>query len=526
MADLLQDWMTSETWKDVALLALLGPFDSEQAYEASLRLINLYRLQKASKKSSIAPPKCFTCDEGPLRTLFLSLHKVYIGCLEAGHMKEFAEANKAHIAVDVARGELFCFACKNYSSGSNGEKSKDQQEGAPQAESSKTDSHLAHKEATGRAQDLLLPRRRVWIPSDYEASTPLGPEPRLMSLQVDLLKEHARSSSSSQGVAGLKGFHNALVHNPGVRDYFLGDYHNRFRCLKKREGEGRQEQVCMGCEMDRLLNDFFQCGKSAYTPHQFLYNMWRSSQHLAGYEQQDAHECFISVLDALHNSCANDVTGEQGAMQNLFRGRMRSDVTCMCCKTSSITRDPFLDISLELRTLSPIKAPSENGSLCPLVQGMFNGADADSSSGHGDSSSSSAGDKRPADLISDESGDTVSLSECLEWFTRVEQLDAQSYRCESCKGYQPGIKQLSIEQLAPSLCIQIKRFESQRGGAGGQQSFKVDTHVTFPLRLNMSPYMSKQVFRGSEEKAKEEEKGKAEAETESCVYHLYAEGSR
>ena len=39
----------------------------------------------------------------------------------------------------------------------------------------------------------------------------------------------------------------------------------------------------MGCEMDRLLNDFFQCGKSAYTPHQFLYNMWRSSQHLAGY---------------------------------------------------------------------------------------------------------------------------------------------------------------------------------------------------------------------------------------------------
>lgn len=65
MADLLQDWMKSETWKDVALLALLGPFDSEQAYEASLRLINLYRLQKASKKSSIAPPKCFTCAAAP-----------------------------------------------------------------------------------------------------------------------------------------------------------------------------------------------------------------------------------------------------------------------------------------------------------------------------------------------------------------------------------------------------------------------------------------------------------------------------
>ena len=79
---------------------------------------------------------------------------------------------------------------------------------ADRAESSKSDSHLAHKEATGRAQNLLLPRRRVWIPSDYEASTPPGPEPRLMSLQVDLLKEHARSSSSSQGVAGLKGFHN------------------------------------------------------------------------------------------------------------------------------------------------------------------------------------------------------------------------------------------------------------------------------------------------------------------------------
>ena len=101
-------------------------------------------------------------------------------------------------------------------------------------------------------------------------------------------------------------------------------------------------------------------------------------------------------------------------------------------------------------------------------------------------------------------------------------------RCDGCNSYQEGLKQLSIQTLAPSLCLQLKRFESLRNGGtavtwhvshflaapccrrrkflltllltltrlncvghnGGQQSFKVDTHVVFPAWLNMAPYLS------------------------------------
>lgn len=31
-------------------------------------------------------------------------------------------------------------------------------------------------------------------------------------------------------------------------------------------------------------------------------------------------------------------------IQHLFGGCMRSDVTCLGCKTASVTRDPFVDI--------------------------------------------------------------------------------------------------------------------------------------------------------------------------------------
>lgn len=43
----------------------------------------------------------------------------------------------------------------------------------------------------------------------------------------------------------------------------------------------------------------------------------------------------------------------------VFRGELQSDVVCLQCGTTSTTYDPFLDISLHLKTRSNNKSSSE-----------------------------------------------------------------------------------------------------------------------------------------------------------------------
>ena len=40
-----------------------------------------------------------------------------------------------------------------------------------------------------------------------------------------------------------------------------------------------------------------------HTPYRLLHLVWTHARHLAGYEQQDAHEFLIAALDVLHQHC-------------------------------------------------------------------------------------------------------------------------------------------------------------------------------------------------------------------------------
>ena len=44
----------------------------------------------------------------------------------------------------------------------------------------------------------------------------------------------------------------------------------------------------------------FLGAKTPLIPHVLLHMTWQHAHHLAGYEQQDAHEFFIATLDLLH----------------------------------------------------------------------------------------------------------------------------------------------------------------------------------------------------------------------------------
>ena len=49
-----------------------------------------------------------------------------------------------------------------------------------------------------------------------------------------------------------------------------------------------------------------------HTPYRLLHKVWTNARHLAGYEQQDAHEFFIAALDILHQHCRGMMSGSSG----------------------------------------------------------------------------------------------------------------------------------------------------------------------------------------------------------------------
>ena len=57
---------------------------------------------------------------------------------------------------------------------------------------------------------------------------------------------------------------------------------------------------CIVCEVSRLFQEFYSGVKTPLVPHVLLHMTWQHAHHLAGYEQQDAHEFFIATLDLLH----------------------------------------------------------------------------------------------------------------------------------------------------------------------------------------------------------------------------------
>ena len=89
--------------------------------------------------------------------------------------------------------------------------------------------------------------------------------------------------------------------------------HNRQLCTQKRQQNATNAttqkalNTCMACEMDYLFTQVFSGVKTPFTPHHFLHAIWKYANYFAGYEQQDAHEFLIFLLNAIHNDCGGEI---------------------------------------------------------------------------------------------------------------------------------------------------------------------------------------------------------------------------
>ncbi|KAM0059735.1 putative ubiquitinyl hydrolase 1 [Helianthus debilis subsp. tardiflorus] len=356
------------------------------------------------------------------------------------------------IAVDVQRSELYCFACDD------------------QVYDPDFDRAVMCEQIVGNLDGVRSgnnKRKRLGFEGGLNLNLDLKNLKRVVGVSGGEW-DHGRRISKSCFPVGLRGLNNlgntcfmnsvlqALLHAPPVRNYFLSGRHDRDLCRKT-----SSDRFCLSCDIDVIFSAVFSGDRAPYSPAQFLYSWWRLSENLACYEQQDAHEFFMSVLDRIHEKegktkGTNKDTGDcHCVVHRAFSGLLRSDVTCTTCGFTSTTYDPCVDISLDFNTNVNHIAPNKP--------------------------------QKSTDL------GITTLTSCLDLFTRPEKLGSdQKLYCENCRERHESVKQMSIKRLPLVLCLHVKRFEHS---LVRKASRKIDRHLQFPFSLDMTPYVSSSIVR-------------------------------
>eukprot|EP00064_Thunnus_orientalis_P000211 superscaffoldBa00000009_g211 len=348
------------------------------------------------------------------------------------------EQSLLNVSIDLLYGGIYCFVCQDY---------------------------IYDKDMEQIAKEE---QRKAWkLQGIGEKYTTWEPTKRELELLRHNPKRRKITTNCTIGLRGLINLGNtcfmncivqALTHTPLLRDFFLSDRH---KCEM-------QSNSCLVCEMSQLFQEFYSGHRSPHIPFRLLHLVWTHARHLAGYEQQDAHEFLIAALDVLHRHCKGDtIRDDNGKKANnpnhcnciidqIFTGGLQSDVTCQVCHGVSTTIDPFWDISLDL--------PGSSTPFWPLSPG---------------------GDGSTVNGESHLTGSTT-LTDCLRRFTRPEHLGSSAkIKCGGCHSYQESTKQLTMKKLPIVACFHLKRFEHS-----AKLRRKITTYVSFPLELDMTPFMA------------------------------------
>jgi ubiquitin carboxyl-terminal hydrolase 22/27/51 len=262
---------------------------------------------------------------------------------------------------------------------------------------------------------------------------------KLDDLFTDPIKEDPRFIATNTVEApcrasGIRGIYNmgatcymnvilqSFVHNPLLRNFYLGDGHQRADCAYEN---------CMSCALDDMFQDFYaQETTTGYSASSILASFWLSKrkayEELASNKEQDAHEFFQFLTEELHEingggrptddsedspvkkSKSDSDPDCKCVVHQTFYGKLQSTITCQSCGDINTSIESFLDLSLGLDVLSKKKSLKATA---------------------------------------------LSLQKCLdEEYSRPERCE---YSCRQCNT-QEAKKQLSIKSLPNVLCIQLK----------------------------------------------------------------------
>ncbi|XP_074040933.1 ubiquitin carboxyl-terminal hydrolase nonstop [Leptinotarsa decemlineata] len=370
-----------------------------------------------SKKTKICNAYCRTCKKrGPF--LHACLECVHFGCHR--HIREHMKFHQHLFSVELLYGQIHCSSCDDYI----------------------YDAEIDEITNYNKMHSIKF-RKRLFELTSWDA---IEEEMLLLDHQT---KKICITPESTIGLRGLLNlgqtcFMNcivqALMHTPLLRDYFLTERH---KC-------NGVPGTCLVCEVSKLFQEFYRGAKMPLALHELLHLIWTHARHLAGYEQQDAHEFFIATLDILHKHCLDTMPKTSKMMQTgnekcpciidrIFTGGLQSDLVCQECNGVSTKIDPIWDFSLDLGPVT-------------------------------------LGGRQPS-----------SLYECLERFTRAEHLGSKAkILCSNCQTYQESTKQFTMKTLPIVVSFHLKRFQHLN-----EIEKKISTIISFPEMLDMTPFMSK-----------------------------------
>ncbi|XP_039289668.1 ubiquitin carboxyl-terminal hydrolase 22 [Nilaparvata lugens] len=468
----------------------LDNFKSKHGLQSYITIYSYFVASTTSEARKIKAKCCFcyVCKAFETR-LHSCLTCIFFGCHKKNHIQEHAKMEKHYLAIELMFGNVLCVACGDYVYDSEMTRVADER-------------HLKAMTLAG----LRSTPFRHWWPSPHD---------------VHLLKQNpCRRMLLNNTTIGLRGLVNlgnscyvnsivqVLTHIPPLRDYFLSERHT---CRLNETPE-----TCFVCEISRIFQEFYSGNKSPLILKHLLVLVWANIKHMACNKQQDAHEFLMIMLNYLHEQSAplnpspppassspppgaeREERGEESRPSEpqqqqlntsnscsciidlIFTGKLQSDITCHVCNGVSTTIDPFWDISLELDNTG------RGGGEMTSSQQLSDTAVSQQS--QSSSSSSSSGSATAAHALKSDGDGTgsgsVSLDECLEQFTRAEHLG--SIRCNNCDADQQQTKQLTVQKLPVVVCFHLKRFEAICTNVFA----KISKIITFPLELDMSPFMS------------------------------------
>mmetsp|Transcript_19326 Transcript_19326/g.41590 ORF Transcript_19326/g.41590 Transcript_19326/m.41590 type:complete len:619 (+) Transcript_19326:352-2208(+) len=172
---------------------------------------------------------------------------------------------------------------------------------------------------------------------------------------------------------------------------------------------------------------FFKAESPVVNPQSITRHPHRISRYLRPYQQEDAHEFLRSMLSTL------SMNGRNKELSSLFDGLLESSITCQSCGNETLTRDRYMDLSLDIA------------------------------------------DK-----------DIQTLHDALKHFTQWETLDGNnSVHCTRCRVKCAARKSLRMA-TAPSIMVcHLKRFSFSSSGL-----VRLGKKVKFPTHLEIGDYMS------------------------------------